>query len=295
MVLVTGANGFLGRNLTKSLKTPFETLGRSNATYEVDLSKHSPHLDTPPDVVLHLAGKAHSTPKTAEEAQAFFDVNLQGTKNLVSSLEALERLPKAVIFASTVAVYGLEEGVNISEDHPLNGATPYAKSKLEAEAFLEAWGKANSVTIGILRLPLIVGPNPPGNLGAMVKGIRKGRYFRIGAGDTRKSVVLAEDIVGILPKLMETGGIYNLTDGHHPSFAELETTICEQLGKGPPLTLPLAAAQLLGKVGNVVPGFPVNSSTIQKMTSDLTFDDSRARALLDWQPRRAIDHFFLTC
>lgn len=83
-------------------------------------------------MVLHACGKAHIVPRTEEEKQAFFDVNYTGTIHLC---EALERVggPKALIFISTVAVYGYESGEMITEEHPLNGDTPYAKSKIMAE------------------------------------------------------------------------------------------------------------------------------------------------------------------
>src|SRR5690606_10477594 len=114
------------------------------------------------------------------------------------------------------------EGVDIKEDSPLDGKTPYAESKALAEAWLGKWAGENGVTLGILRLPLIAGPNPPGNLGAMVNGIRLGRYLSVGQANARKSMVWAEDVARIIPVVAERGGVYNLTDGHHPSFSELE-------------------------------------------------------------------------
>lgn len=291
MYLVTGANGFLGRILVENLDQPYQTLSRTNAQHKVDLSREVPSFAVPPDIVVHAAGKAHSTPKTAAEAQAFFDVNLTGTRNLIEGLEQAPTLPQAVIFISTVAVYGRDTGSDIAETHPLEGSSPYALSKRQAEAFLQSWGRDRGVRIGILRLPLVVGPNPPGNLGAMIRGLKTGRYLRIGAGDTRKSVVLAADIAAILPALAEKGGVYNLSDGHHPSFAELEAVICRQLGRPLPKTLPLPLARALGRVGDLLgERSPVTSATVEKMTSDLTFDDGKARKTLDWRPRRALDY-----
>ena len=75
------------------------------------------------------------TPKTKAEKQAFFDVNLQGTKNLCAALER-RGVPRAFIFISTVAVYGCEYGEEITEEYPLGGKTPYAMSKRLAEEFL---------------------------------------------------------------------------------------------------------------------------------------------------------------
>ena len=293
MYLITGANGFLGRALTAELSS-YETLSRTNADYCVDLATTVPQLTTPPEMVIHAAGKAHAVPKTPQETQAFFDVNLTGTKNLVAGLERLPNLPRAFVFISTVAVYGLEEGVSIAETAPLKGATPYADSKRQAEDFLEAWGRANGVEVSILRLPLLIGRNPPGNLRAMIQGISRGRYLRIGKGEARKSVLLAADIASILPALSRKGGTYNLTDGHHPRFADIEAHICQQLGKSLPASIPLSLAKLLGHIGDKVASFPVNSGTIRKITSDLTFDDTKARRELGWRPRTALNHFEVT-
>lgn len=85
------------------------------------------------DIVLHAAGKAHSVPQTDEEKNAFFDVNLQGTKNLCSALEKVG-VPRALIFISTVAVYGCDFGENITEEHPLMVRLPMLRAKSRQNA-----------------------------------------------------------------------------------------------------------------------------------------------------------------
>src|SRR5690606_36461035 len=116
-------------------------------------------------------------------------------------------------------------------------------------------------------------------LGAMVKGIKTGRYLSIGGASARKCMVWAADIADIITRLAQVGGIYNLTDGYHPSFGELENAIAGVLGKTPPLKVPMLAAKGLGLVGDVLGSrSPVNSDKIQKITSSLTFDDRRARS-----------------
>lgn len=117
-------------------------------TYNVNIADTVPTLNESFDVVLHAAGKAHVVPKSGEERKLFFDINYQGTVNLCKELE-LSGIPKAFIFISTVAVYGLDFGENITEDHPLNGYTPYALSKIQAEEFLTDWCARNNITLGI--------------------------------------------------------------------------------------------------------------------------------------------------
>ncbi len=161
-LLFTGASGFLGSNVRPLLEGMYgvKTVGLSpKDDYTIDIAKEIPVLRERYDIVLHVAGKAHSVPKTEAERQVFFDVNLQGTKNLCTALER-RRVPRAFIFyfqrifvlhwsgeechgpsffISTVAVYGCAYGENITEDHPLDGDTPYAMSKRLAEEYLQKW------------------------------------------------------------------------------------------------------------------------------------------------------------
>lgn len=293
-LLVTGSTGFLGGILVRNLdKKTFNIVdsGRLAGSLKRDISQpflfpDLPHIET----VIHAAGKAHVVPRTPEEERAFFQVNLEGTKNLCAAIDQIPTKPEAFVFISTVAVYGKDAGEMIQEDSPLNGTSPYAKSKILAEEWLKDWAGKNNIVLSILRLPLVAGPHPPGNLGAMVKGIKTGRYLSIGKASARKSMVWAEDIAGIVPRLAEVGGIYNLTDGYHPSFGELEKAIARELGKSRPLQVPMVAAKVLGWAGDILGNkFPVNSDKIQKITSSLTFDDQKAKELLGWKPSRVLD------
>ena len=66
-----------------------------------------------------------------------------------------------------------------SENSDLLAKDPYGRSKIEAEAMIIEWAQKHAVKFLILRLPLIAGINPPGNLGSMINGIKKGFYFNI--------------------------------------------------------------------------------------------------------------------
>ena len=80
-LLFTGASGFLGYNVLPLLKKKYsvETIGlTSQDDYIVNLAAEIPKLAGKYDVILHVAGKAHSLPKTEAEKRLFFDVNLQG-------------------------------------------------------------------------------------------------------------------------------------------------------------------------------------------------------------------------
>lgn len=292
--MLTGHNGFLGNYLKTGLvEAGFRvlTLGRTEGDIRCDLASQPPDLsDKPIRMVVHAAGKAHSVPRTEEEKQAFFRVNQNGTLHLLRALEQLPRLPDAFVLISTVAVYGCEKGENINENTELKGHSPYAESKMLAEALVRNWCRLHGVQCVILRLPLIVGENAPGNLGALVRAIQRGWYVRIGAGLARRSMVLAEDVARIIPKAAQIGGIYNLTDGVHPSVRELENAIAAKTGRRPKLVIPSGFARLVARVGdgiNALLGrrFPYDSITFAKLTHSLTFSDEKARQQLGWNPK----------
>jgi nucleoside-diphosphate-sugar epimerase len=138
----------------------------------------------------------------------------------------------------------------------------------------------------------LAGQNPPGNLGAMIKGIKKGYYFNIAGGKAKKSMVLAEDVASSILKVADIGGIYNLTDGYHPSFQKISNHISIQLGKGKLVNMPLCLAKIIAKFGDLLGSkAPLNTNKLKKITSDLTFDDSKAREAFGWDPRPVLEGF----
>ncbi|OCB70570.1 UDP-galactose-4-epimerase [Flavobacterium piscis] len=291
-LLITGATGFLGRNILTVLKeSDFQimTLGNLSTDIVCDISCEIPNFNCNFDYVIHAAGKAHSVPKSESEKQEFYQVNIEGTKNLIAGFEKSNFLPKYFIFISSVSVYGLETGNNINEEHSLLAKDAYGLSKIGAEDLIKEWCGKNNVICTILRLPLLVGKNAPGNLGTMVKAIEKGYYFNIGGGKARKSMVLAKDVATFIPKVAVVGGTYNLTDGIDPSFNELSNAISKK--NKTTLNLPLFVARIMGLLGNLLGDqSPINSFKLKKITSDLTFDDSKARTLLGWNPQSVIDY-----
>lgn len=294
--IVTGGLGFLGRHVVEALATEgWEACVvdcRAGAdVVETDLAREIPTL--PPghwDVVFHLAGLAHRVPRSDEAGLAFFDVNQRGTVHLLEGLERAGLGVGAVVLVSTVAVYGRESGELLDEDTPRLAQDPYGASKREAEDAVTEWCARRGLPAGIVRLPLVAGPIPPGNLGAMVRALRRGRYLGIGDGSARRSMVLASDVAGALPRVAEKGGVYHLTDGQHPSFRELERALCGAMGRAEPRRIPHRLAAAGGRLGDAVGAVlrrdvPLNSRVVSKMTSTLTFSDTRARRELGWSPQ----------
>lgn len=292
--MFTGASGFLGYNILPILEKDYEvhTVGLTDEDdIKINLAKEEPLIETRYDVVLHAAGKAHTVPKTEAEKQVFYDVNYQGTVNLCHALEKAGT-PKALVFISTVAVYGCEFGDQITEEHPLEGETPYAKSKIMAEEYLTEWCKDNGVVLGILRPSLLAGKNAPGNLGAMVSGVKKGFYLNVAGGKVKKSILMAEDIARLLPLLEEKGGVYNVCDTYQPTFGQIADSVARQLGKRKPLSIPYWMAWCMAKVGDLLGAkAPINSYKLEKMTKSLTFSNAKARTELAWEPLDVLTHY----
>lgn len=293
-LLFTGGTGFLGKNVMPILSQKYEvtTCGITpNDMIKANLAKEVPVLPKHYDVVLHACGKAHIVPRTEAEKQAFYDVNYQGTVNLCAALEKAG-VPKAMVFISTVAVYGCEYGDLITEEHPLEGNSPYAESKIMAEKYLTEWCSKNDVVLGILRPSLLAGKNAPGNLGDMVNGIKKGFYMNIAGGKVVKSILMAEDIARLLPLLEEKGGVYNVCDTRQPSFGEISMSVAKQLGKGKPMNISYWMAWCMAKVGDLLGSkAPINTYKLEKMTKSLTFSNEKARRELGWEPLDVLENY----
>lgn len=296
-ILLIGSNGFLGSHIYKELiesNNNIKTLNRNSSDYNYDLSNNIPFFQENMDIVIHCAGLAHFIPKNFIEEKKFYDINVNGTLNLLKGIERSKSIPKEIVFISSVAVYGQEIGNNIDENYPLLAQDPYGLSKIQAEKHILEWCKINNVICTILRLPLLVSKNPPGNLGAMIRGIKKGYYFNVAGGSAKKSMVLAENVAQNILKISKIGGIYNLTDSKHPTFSELSFHIAIQLGKRKPMNLPNCLAKFIAKIGDLIgKKAPLNTKKLIKITSDLTFDDSKARETFGWDPTPVIVGFKL--
>ena len=296
--LVTGASGFVGAALARRLEASSDRVWRLSRTaagpraIACDLSSGqagdwAATLEV--DAVCHAAGLAHLVPRNAAERDRFFAVNEHGTRRLLRALERAPRLPASFVLVSTVAVYGREHGEEIDERTSRDAREPYGLSKRLAEDAAVEWCERHGVRWSIVRLPLVVGPGAPGNLRAMVEGLRRGAYVGIGPGAARRSVVAVDDVADVLPRLAEKGGAFHLTDGRHPSVREIEEGLTAALGKRPPRRLPLGLARPLAAAGTLFESvsrkrFPFTRRTLSKMTSTLTFCDAKARRELAWSP-----------
>jgi nucleoside-diphosphate-sugar epimerase len=288
--LVSGATGFLGKFIIDELDSEaYDSIGRAKSnTIKFDFAQSEIPLTISGkyDFLIIASGHAHVLTSNDTEKLLHFNVNFVGTQKLVDSVDV--KTLKGVVYVSSVAVYGEHMKIPFREEDDLLGESPYAKSKIAAEEYLMRWSQQNNVPVLILRVPLIVGKCPPGNLGAMIEAIRKKSYFSVARGQARRSMVLAEDLAKYIVSNCGKHGVYNLSDGFHPSFRELETLISRQLNVSQPKEMPLFVAKIAAKAGDVFSFLPINSLRLKKLMCDLIIDDSKAKRETDWQPRAVI-------
>jgi nucleoside-diphosphate-sugar epimerase len=289
-ILLTGHTGFLGSYLKREMLSrglDVMGLGRGkDSDWHFDLGSgvndfprgKGSEEEGPIDLVIHAAGLAHRVPKTEAEKQAFFDINLEGTRRLLRGLRDSGNVPKRFVFISTIAVYGEPMDADIcvppypSEvDLEKLDLTPYGLSKWKAEQLVQDWCRQEGVQGLIWRLPLIVGENAPGNLGAMEKAIRKGYYFRIGNSYERMRFYINIEELGmrVLALLEGKGsesGTFNVISGKK-SYGAFEDEIASKYGKKV-RSISLWMVRLAAKVGDLLPGFPLNSYRLKKLLGE---------------------------
>lgn len=304
--LITGASGFLGDYFTKALTPLGKTvsIGRTSVSNTIhskcDISTTVPTIpDLKYDVVIHNAGLAHQEHLKKKHPEKFFEVNTQGTINLLTALKGLTRKPTALVFISTVAVYGCHYGNAISESHPLEGKDAYALSKIQAEHNVIDFCVNEHINYYIFRLPLVVGEHSKGNLRKMIDAIQSGKYIQIKNNHALKSMVLASDVAMLATQLEgKESGIYNLTDNIGHTFAELEQILSTKANKKIRIVLPQMFLKMVFRFGNTIsklkPSFPINNLMFEKLTQSLTFSSEKATYNLNWSPRNIVEYLHET-
>jgi nucleoside-diphosphate-sugar epimerase len=286
-VLITGANGFLGKYIFdyfSSTDNKVYSLSRNANDYKIDLKNEIPNFNENFELIIHAASLAHLFDNPNNNKNLYYEVNVVGTENLLKGLEKIS-YPQRFVYISSVAVYGIENGVKINEETMLNATDAYGKSKVQVEEIIQTWCSENNIILTILRLPLVVGFNPPGNLGKMIRSIKSGYYFNIDGGKAKKSMVLAEDVAANIQKASLIGGIFNLTDDYDPTFYEISHLIAKQNKIKYIPNLSLFFAKFLANIGDIFgPNFPFNNKKLNKIISTLTFDTFKAKQAFGWNP-----------
>jgi UDP-glucose 4-epimerase len=222
------------------------------------------------DVVIHLAAMAHSVPRTKEEADRFWTVNLEGTKTLIAA--AVEQGVRRFVHVSTVAVLSPSDG---------GIASAYADSKRAAEREVFEFG--DRIEVVVVRPTTVYGPNDRGNIYKLIRWVDRGFPAIIGSGENRKSLVYSRNLADALLFLSEhgkSGESYVVTDGHDMSMKEIVREISRSLGRGDRWpSIPLVAANAVTGVNEWIAehfGVPrfFGRDMVAKLTEETVSDPS---------------------
>lgn len=274
-ILISGAYGFVGGNLSKYLSEKGHRclaldIARGEAPYAAfwtwDEMAQIPWREV--DVIVHLAGKAHDL-KNVSDPQSYFDVNVGLTERIFNAAKG--KVSRFVYFSSSKAA---------------DADTPYGKSKLAAEQFLA--GRAI-----VLRPAMIHGSGNKGNLNLLWGVVRHGFPWPLAAFENRRSFTSIDNVCAAVEALCDNGenGVYPIADDEMLSTNRLVELMAEVCGRKPRLwRLPKRLMKFAARIGDVL-HLPLNSERLGKLTEDSFVDNSDLKKLLHWDrmPVRAED------
>ncbi len=247
-VLVTGANGFVGSNIVKTLlKNRFNIYALVRRTSDLsflkpirnkiklvygdirdkDSLRHTFKREI--DIVIHTAAYASDW----GNYELFYAINVCGTKNICEL--ALEYKIKHLIHISSISVYGFNKRINATEDTPvIKNSFPYCKSKLEGENTVRHFIKVFNLPATIVQPGIIYGPNDRTMSYKMIDALLKRRF---GISDSGKHLLsplyienLMQAILLILKKpKISIGKTYIITDNIKITWAEFTNIFCKYL------------------------------------------------------------------
>ena len=245
-ILLTGATGFIGCRLLKSLEASereIHVLSRQpHSDYETivcDLGKEQvpdSALDSI-DTVFHLAGYAHDLRDSSEVENLYRAVNVDATVQLAEL--AVQHGVKHFIFVSSVKAGGSAIACRcMTEENQGEPEEIYGRTKREAELKLLEICRQSDIHITIVRPSLVYGPGVKGNLRMMLSGIEKGWFPPLPEIENRRSMIHVDDLVRALLLVAEderaNGEIFIATDGLPHSSREIYKAICQAVGKTVP-------------------------------------------------------------
>ena len=295
-VLVTGAGGFIGSHLTEKLVT----LGahtRAMVHYRSDGSwgwlDYSPFRDeieviagdiTDQDsvaqvlagreVVFHLAALI-AIPYSYQTPLSYVRTNVEGTVNV---LQAARRVGiERVVHTSSSETYGTARYVPIDEDHPLQGQSPYAASKIAADKMAESFYLSYGLPVATIRPFNVFGPRQSSRaiVPTIITQALKEPEVRLGnLTPTRDFTYVADTVEGFV-RVAECDGaigqVVNIGTGEEISIENLCLTILDLTGRDIPIS------------HDAVRSRPETSEVGRLCAANL-----KARDLLGWSPRHGL-------
>ena len=273
-IIITGATGFVGKNLSKFLKE------KGHHISPLSLRK-AWELDQNAEAIIHLAGKAHDTKNTSAEKE-YFEINTELTKKLFK--EFLNTTAQDFIYFSSVkATADTVEGF-LEENHKSNPQTPYGKSKLEAEEFLLSQKLPENKRLFIIRPCMIHGPGNKGNLNLLYKFVQKGIPYPLAAFENKRSFLSIDNLNFLILEMLSNknvgSGIYNFADDEVLSTNELVKLIANTSGKKEKLwKISSKLISATAKMGDVMK-LPLNSERLKKLTENYWVSNQKIKNAL---------------
>lgn len=294
-VLVTGANGFIGRAVSVELirnnydircvvRKPFQLEGAKILTIPSLAEQFNwSDLLNGVECVIHTAARVHiHNEKATNPLEEFRKVNVEGTLNLAR--QAANSGVKRFIFLSSVKVNGEVSEPNSPfkvEDSP-NPQDDYGLSKYEAEQGLFLIGQKSGMEIVVIRPPLVYGPGVKANFASMMNILQRGIPLPFGAIKNKRSMVFIDNLVSLIQLCighpLARDHIFFVSDGNDISTTELLSACAHALNvKARLLAIPQKwlefGARLFGK-----------KDIALRLCGSLQVDISKTRDYLGWIP-----------
>lgn len=263
-ILVTGADGFIGSHLTEALVraghdvrafvlyNSFNSRGWLDDAAS-DVRGHfepfagdvrDPHgvrtAMTGCDVVLHLAALI-AIPYSYHSPDTYVDTNIKGTLNVVQA--ARELGVQKVVHTSTSEVYGTARFVPITEEHPLQGQSPYSASKIGADQIALSFFASFGTPVAVLRPFNTYGPRQSARavIPTVISQIASGRReVRLGSlHPTRDFSFVTDTVRGFIAAMTcptNNGTVINVGSGFEISIGDTVRTIARLMNKDVTIT-----------------------------------------------------------
>ncbi|TCD46870.1 SDR family oxidoreductase [Chlorobium sp. N1] len=291
-ILVTGANGLLGKGLCEHLAASGYSLIRAvrgqTGPGQVPVgaigsaTNWAPVLNCGVDAVVHLAAKVHEMQAEDDRARAEYrEVNTEGTLHLAR--QCAERGVGRFVFLSTVKVMG-EGGVaayRADDEAQPHGA--YAGSKWEAEKGLREIAARTGMEVVVLRPPLVYGPGVKANFLRLMQLVERGVPLPFGAVRNGRSFVFSGNLIDAVALCLThpdaAGKVYLVSDGEAISIPELIRRMGVAFGRNDCVQLPVPVG-LMQFVGGV---FGMGAA-LERLTGSFSVDSSTIRTELGWVP-----------
>jgi nucleoside-diphosphate-sugar epimerase len=267
-VLVTGANGFIGKALVKALiaaGVDVVALAREHGDLEHEVAwEKAPKAD----VLVHLAGRSF-VPDSWNDSAGFLQANVVATGR---ALEYCRKHAARLIFVSAY-VYGIPRRLPIKEDDPVRPNNPYALSKHMAEELCRFYAEQRAVPVTVLRVFNVYGPGqrPEFLIPEIIRQVRSGQQIRVKDLKPKRDYVYLDDVVDALARALNTsGGAFNVLN----------------IGSGESLSVGEIISQIQQAAGT---SLPVVSDDMERPNEipDVRADIARAGYLLGWRPQHS--------